>query len=235
MPRKPRIYAPGVTCHIVQRGNNRSACFFAEDDFKIYINSLTEALNQYNVQLHAFVLMTNHVHLLMTPTTAEGISRVMQSVGRSYVTTINRLYQRTGTLWEGRHKACLIDSEHYFMACQRYIELNPVRANMVQHPSEYKWSSYQYHGVGKQITCLTPHPLYQALGANDKQRQYQYRSLFSNALHPEQLHQIRKCLNHNYPLGSDKFKAEIEANLNVRFGHLAPGHPSKQSQKANGL
>jgi putative transposase len=227
MPRKPRFYAPNITCHIVQRGNNRSACFFSEDDFKIYINALTEALSLYNVKLHAFALMTNHVHLLMTPTTNEGISRVMQSVGRTYVSTINRLYQRTGTLWEGRHKACLIDSEAYFMACQRYIELNPVRANMVTHPSEYTWSSYQSNGMGRKIACLTPHPIYLALGDSPEHRQYQYRELFNTALPPEQIHTIRNCLNHNFPLGSDKFRADIEAHLNVRFGHLAPGHPIK--------
>ena len=116
MPRKPRVYAPGITSHIVQRGNNRSACFFYEDDFKIYINALASALIQYDVKLHAFVLMTNHVHLLMTPATTEGISRVMQSVGRTYVSTINRLYQRTGTLWEGRHKACLIENPTLWLA-----------------------------------------------------------------------------------------------------------------------
>ena len=227
MPRKPRVYAPGITSHIVQRGHNRSACFFYEDDFKIYINALASALIQYDVKLHAFVLMTNHVHLLMTPATTEGISRVMQSVGRTYVSTINRLYQRTGTLWEGRHKACLIDSESYFMACQCYIELNPVRANMVEHPSEYTWSSYQYHGAGRKIACLTPHPIYQALGPTPEHRQLMYRELFNTALPPEQLHTIRNCLKHNYPLGNDKFRAEIEAHLNIRFGHLKRGHPIK--------
>ncbi len=229
MPRKPRFYAPNITCHIIQRGNNRSACFFNENDFKIYINALTDALIQYNVKLHAYVLMTNHVHLLMTPSTTEGISQVMQSVGRTYVSTINRLYQRTGTLWEGRHKACLIDSEAYFMACQRYIELNPVRANMVTHPSEYTWSSYQANAMGKNIACLTPHPLYQQLGSTPELRQRHYRELFNTALPPEQIHIIRSCTNHNYPLGNDKFRADIEAHLNVRFGHLAPGRPVKPS------
>ena len=155
----------------------------------------------------------------------------MQSVGRTYVSTINRLYHRTGTLWEGRHKACLIDSESYFLACQRYIELNPVRANMVKHPSEYTWSSYQFHGVGRKITCLTPHTIYQALGLTPKIRQRRYRELFNTALPPEQIHTIRNCLNQlslqSSPLGNDKFRAEIEAHLNVIFSHLAPGHPVK--------
>ncbi|MEZ9820166.1 transposase [Shewanella sp. 10N.286.45.A1] len=163
----------------------------------------------------------------MTPATSEGISQVMQSVGRAYVSTINRLYKRTGTLWEAHHKACLIDSEVYFMTCQRYIELNPIRANMVRHPSEYAWSSYQANAMGKNIACLTPPPIYQALGDTPETRQYRYRELFNTALPTEEIHSIRNCTNHNYPLGSDKFKADIEANLNVRFGHLAPGHPIK--------
>ena len=128
MPRKARFYAPGIPCHIVQRGNNRQVCFFCDDDYVFYIKALSEALQVNGVTLHAFVLMTNHVHLLMTPNDHEGISRVMQSVGRKYVRYINGIYHRTGTLWEGRHKASLIDSERYLLLCQRYIELNPVRA-----------------------------------------------------------------------------------------------------------
>lgn len=155
MPRKPRFYLPDIPYHIVQRSNNRTACFFSSSDFGIYINALTDALQTFHVQLHAFVLMTNHVHLLMTPSDSQGISKVMQSVGRTYVRAINGLYRRTGTLWEGRHKASPINSEEYLLICQRYIELNPVRAGMVDHPSEYRWSSYQANGAGKAIRCLT--------------------------------------------------------------------------------
>jgi putative transposase len=140
MPRKPRMYLADVPSHIVQRGNDREACFFEQDNYRFYLQCLGEACRRYAVSLHAYVLMTNHVHLLMTPSTAEGVSRVMQLVGNRYVQYINRSYGRTGTLWEGRHRSSLVDAEHYLLRCYRYIELNPVRAKIVSHPGEYRWS-----------------------------------------------------------------------------------------------
>ena len=142
MPRKQRMYLPGVPAHVVQRGNNRDACFFHEDDYRYYLAVLADELKRYRVSLHAYVLMTNHVHLLMTPTDETGISRVMQHVGRTYVLYINRTYRRTGTLWEGRHKASLVNAAEYLLSCYRDIELNPVRAGMVETPEAYPWSSY---------------------------------------------------------------------------------------------
>jgi putative transposase len=228
MPRKARFYAAGIPCHIVQRGNNRQACFFSNQDFAFYINVLTEALDTYCVKLHAFVLMTNHVHLLMTPNCHEGISNVMQSTGRKYVRYINGLYNRTGTLWEGRHKASLIDSSKYLLICQRYIELNPVRANMVIRPIDYRWSSYQANANGKSIKCITPHPEYLSLGTSKEQREHAYREIFGHVLLPEQIHQLRECLQHNYPLGSDNFKNQIEQTLNAKIGQLKPGRPANK-------
>ena len=225
MARKPRFYLKGIPCHVVQRGNNRQACFFCDEDFGFYINSLQAALQRYNVQLHAFVLMTNHVHLLMTPDDVEGISRVMQSVGRDYVRYVNKHYRRSGTLFEGRHKASQIDSEQYLLQCQRYIELNPVRAKMVPHPAQYHWSSYQYHGLGKPISCLTPHPLYLGLGENSESRCQAYHALFSTELSEVELNNIRQSLTHNYPLGGERFRAEIEQALGVRLGKCGPGRP----------
>ena len=225
MPRKPRLYDPNIPRHIAQRGNNRSACFFAPSDFALYINALSEALDKHQVKLHAFVLMTNHVHLLMTPCDSQCISKVMQDVGRIYVRIINSIYRRTGTLWEGRHKASPISSEEYLLVCQRYIELNPVRAKMVEHPGDYRWSSFQANGVGKTIQCLTPHPTYLALGSSALDRQYAYRALFDVAIPPQQLHTLMNCLQHNYPMGNDRFKAEIEAALQRKIGQLKPGRP----------
>jgi putative transposase len=229
MPRKPRFFLPNIPCHVVQRGNNRSACFYRDDNFALYMHILSEALQKYTVQLHAYVLMTNHVHLLMTPSTSDGIGKVMQSIGRTYVRTINGLYRRSGTLWEGRYKASLIDSDAYFLSCQRYIELNPVRAGMVTHPSEYKWSSYQQYGAAKIITCLTPHPLYLALGNTTEERQHRYRELFREALPEADAHQIRQCLQHNYPLGDARFKSLIEFSLQQKIGCLMQGRPNKQN------
>ena len=136
MPRKRRPYLPGVPCHIISHGNNREACFYSEDDYLFYLECLADACKRYQVALHAYVLMTNHDHLLMTPATGSGLSQVMQSVGRRYVQYVNINYKRSGTLWEGRHKASLVDAEYYLLACYRYIELNPVRASMVLYQSQ---------------------------------------------------------------------------------------------------
>tara|TARA_R110002126_G_scaffold98045_22_gene228152 strand:+ start:1477 stop:2166 length:690 start_codon:yes stop_codon:yes gene_type:complete len=225
MARKPRFYIKDVPCHVVQRGNNRQDCFFCHDDYGFYINSLQDALQHYDVQLHAYVLMTNHVHLLMTPQDSAGISRVMQSVGRAYVGYVNKQYKRSGTLWEGRHKASLIETERYLMLCQRYIELNPVRAKMVAHPEQYHWSSYQFHGAGKPIACLTPHTVYQMLGDNAESRRIAYQALFSSELQKAELDTLRQCAAHNYPVGGEQFRAEIEQVRGVRLGQCGPGRP----------
>jgi putative transposase len=227
MARKHRFYLKDIPCHIVQRGNNRQACFISADDFGYYMHCMEQALARYAVQLHAFVLMTNHVHLLMTPQDSDGISRVMQSVGRDYVRYFNKQYQRTGTLFEGRHKSSLIDSERYFLQCQRYIELNPVRAHMVEHPALYHWSSYQHYGVGKQIGCLTPHNLYLGLGQNHETRMQAYQSFICTDLQSEELAVMRQCFSHNYPLGSSQFRIEMEHLLGRRFGKCNPGRPEK--------
>ena len=142
MPRRPRMYLPEMPYHVVQRGNNRDATFFSETDYQFYLECLYSASIRYGVRIHAYVLMTNHVHILMTPELEDSVSLVMQSIGRRYVQYINKLYRRTGTLWEGRHKASLVDTDNYLLTVSRYIEMNPVAANMVQHPSEYQWTSY---------------------------------------------------------------------------------------------
>jgi putative transposase len=149
MPRKTRMYLPGVPVHIVQRGNNRNACFFCEDDYRYYKQVLEEGMQRYGVALHAYCLMTNHVHLLMTPQWEDSISRVIQHLGRQYVQHVNKTYGRSGTLWEGRHKSSLVDAEHYLLSCYRYVELNPVTATMVKKPEEYPWSSYHFNALGR--------------------------------------------------------------------------------------
>jgi putative transposase len=132
MPRKARIYVAGVPCHVIQRGNNRSACFYADEDYLFYLDVLADACRRHKVALHAYVLMTNHAHFLMSPQDETGIPLVMQSLGRRYVQYINKTYRRSGTLWEGRYKASLVDVENYLLACYRYIEMNPVSAAMVR-------------------------------------------------------------------------------------------------------
>ena len=227
MPRKPRIYIPGIPCHVIQRGNNRNACFFAEDDYRFYIDCLQDACTRNHVEVHAFVLMTNHVHLLVTPASNDGISRVMQSLGRRYVQFINRAYQRCGTLWESRHKASLVDAEHYLLACYRYIELNPVAAHMIDHPGAYPWSSYATNAYGKPSPVITPHPVYLQLGTTADVRQKKYRELFDSSLGKDEIHAIQIAAQFSTPLGNTQFKQQIEKATGQKFGQTKRGRPFK--------
>lgn len=210
MARQPRFLLPGQPQHIIQRGNNRNTLFADEQDYRVYLETLHEACNHHNCQLHAYVLMTNHVHLLLTPETDTGISKTLQAIGRKYVQHFNYRYHRTGTLWEGRFKAAIIDSENYLLHCYRYIELNPVRAGMVSKIHEYRWSSYRHNACGDQNTLIQPHPLYLELGSTAEQRQAIYRDLFKNTLSQHSLETLRNCSQKSWVLGSEKFKQEIE-------------------------
>lgn len=177
------------------------------------------------VDIHAYVLMTNHVHLLMTPQRAEGISRVMQSVGRRYVQYINWIYRRSGTLWEGRHKASLVPAEDYLFTCQRYIELDPVRAGMVEHPGNYRWSSYRANACGSENELITPHELYRGLASSADERQQAYRELFRTELDPEAVHRVRSSADCWMPLGDSRFREQIEAALQRSIGREHRGRP----------
>jgi len=225
MPRKPRMYLPHIPCHVVQRGHNRSVCFYTPDDYRYYLQSLNDARQRHAVQLHAYCLMTNHVHLLMTPTTQEGISRVMQSVGRRYVQYINTTYRRSGTLWEDRHKSSLIQAEDYLLICYRYIEMNPVRAGMVMHPGDYPWSSYRYHAYGEANKLITPHTLYEQLNKHEAVRRENYRAMFLTDLDKVDLHVIRRSVEFSMPLGNDRFREEIEQALGRKIGYAKRGKP----------
>ena len=160
MARLPRLDLPGVPQHVVQRGNNRMPCFLDDEDRLAYLELLRQACLHHGCALHAYVLMDNHVHLLLTPSAQGAVSRMMQMLGRSYVGQFNGRHRRTGTLWEGRYKACLVESEAYLLACQRYIELNPVRAWIVSEPGAYRWSSHGANAYGQEDARLTPHPVY---------------------------------------------------------------------------
>ena len=205
MPRRPRIHLDGLPLHIVQRGHNREPCFFGNQDYHAYLNWLGEASRRERCALHAYVLMTNHVHLLVTPEHAASIPRLIIALGRRYVPYINHTYGRTGTLWDSRYKSSLVDADTYLLICQRYIELNPVRAAMVTDPADYQWSSYRHHAFGEANPNLTPHPLYTALGADVAQRQAAYRGLFSSALEDTPVNDLRMALNQNQPIGNPRF------------------------------
>ena len=227
MARLPRFVIAGQAQHIILRGNNRATIFEAGDDYVFFLDKLKLACEKHGVQLHAYVLMSNHVHLLMSPNEENGLSKVMQMIGRYYVQYFNFQYRRTGTLFEGRYKASLIDSETYLLSCMRYIELNPVRANMVEHPSEYPWSSYRHNASGEIKDLVTAHTLYQCLGKSAAQRQAAYRQLFKARLPEILLSQIRESTNKSWVLGSEKFKRRMEAKLNRRVEPLARGGDRK--------
>ena len=233
MPRQARIMHGGVPHHIIQRGNNRSACFFSEEDRGFYLESLSEGASRYGCAIHAYVLMTNHVHLLVTPIDGEGLSRMMRYLGSRYVQYVNYVYKRSGTLWEGRFKSSLVDSDHYLLTCSRYIEMNPVRAGLVAAPSDYKWSSYGAHACGRVDDLLQDHPTYLGLGKDGRERQEAYRSLFQHDVDDESLQSIRKAVNSGKVFGGERFKDQIEAVLakSVRAGK--PGRPRKRSAKAD--
>ncbi len=214
MSRQPRFILPGQPQHVIQRGNNRDVIFVSDDDYKFYLEKLQAACARFECELHAYVLMTNHVHLLLTPQTEGGIGKVMQSVGRYYVQYFNYKYKRTGTLWEGRYKATLLDSEVYLLTCSRYIELNPVRAGMVDAPADYPWSSYASNALGEDSSLIKPHEIYLALGSNEVERCEAYRALFASHTDSDIFNEIRHATNKSWVLGSGRFKDRIEELTN---------------------
>ncbi|NOZ10797.1 MAG: transposase [Gammaproteobacteria bacterium] len=228
MARLPRISLPGIPQHIIQRGNNRQACFASDEDFGAYAHWLEECARKFRVAIHAWVFMTNHTHLLVTPETEDGISRLMQTLGRHYVRYFNFSYKRTGTLWEGRFKSCVVDADNYLLICQRYIELNPVRAGMVEAPGDYTWSSFRANGLGQPIKLWTPHPLYQQLGKSGVRRAAAYRELFHGQIDARILNQVRQATNQGMALGNDLFKQEVERLSGRRVVALKRGPQRKR-------
>ena len=231
MPRRPRLKLAGVPLHIIQRGNNRAACFFATDDYPCYLDHLQHLCQAEGVALHAYVLMTNHVHLLLTPREADAASQLMKRLGQRYVQYVNRTYRRSGTLWEGRFRSCLVEAESYLLACQRYIELNPVRAGMVAHPADYEWSSYRANADGVPNPLLSLHACYLALGLEEVERQSSYRALFRETIESGIRDDIRSATNGGYCLGHSGFKEDIAVMLKRRAEPGKPGRPRKQVSK----
>ena len=225
MPRKPRFFLPGYATHVIQRGNNRQAIYLDEADHCRYLSLLAEALDRYGCVIHAYVLMTNHAHLLVTPGDKTAISRMMQYVGRRYVPYFNDKYARTGTLWEGRFKASVIDSARYLLACYRYIELNPVRAKMVSTPWEHRWSSFHRNALGSDDCLIDAHREYIRLGNSIADRARNYRLLFEQAINDNELTRIRNHTQSGTPLGSAQFRNEIETILAINTGYAGRGRP----------
>jgi putative transposase len=228
MPRRTRMFIPDIPVHIVQRGHNRDPCFLADQDFLYYKEALGEGLNRYKGSLHAYCLMTNHVHLLITPQDKDSIPRIIQHVARQYTLHFNRSYRRSGALWEGRYKASLVNTEDYLLCCYKYIELNPVSAGMVTTPGEYQWSSYRSNALSAFDKLISAHPIYLDLGNSEQKRKECYQNLFTLDIRESDKALIRRALNKNYPTGDDRFKQKVEAILNRNIGTGNMGRPTQK-------
>jgi putative transposase len=195
MARPRRIVNPQLTHHVIQRGNNRTEMFRAPSDYEVFLYALRDSGQRYEVQIHAYVCMTNHVHVMATPESGAALSDAMKAIGGRYVPYFNDRYGRTGGLFEGRYRSFPIESEAYWLTCLRYVEFNPVRAGLVTKPETYRWSSYAAHAFGEENPLLTPHPLYLALGTTPEERHLAWRAMCGVALSEEELAGIRERVN----------------------------------------
>ncbi len=230
MARLPRYIIPGQPQHIIQRGNNKQPIFASDEDYQVFRDALMDAAAKHNLAVHAYVWMPNHIHLLATPGAEDSISKVFQSVGRRYVQYFNVNYKRSGTLWEGRYRATVVDSERYLLTVMRYIELNPVRATMVAHPRDYPWSSYAYNAGGERgenVKWLVAQRVYRRLGNTTEERQDAYRQLFKAAVSKDDLAAIRDCTHKGWVLGSERFTKKIEGLTQRRSVSKGVGRPKK--------
>lgn len=233
MPRRARLRVAGYPLHIIQRGNNRSACFRSESDYLVYLSHLEEQAARFGCAIHAYVLMTNHVHLLLTPEGAEATSLMMKNLGQRYVQYFNRRYARSGTLWEGRFRSSIVQEDRYLLACYRYIELNPVRAEMVAHPRDYRWSSYRANAHGVHSALIMPHPALWALADEPERRSAAYRALFERTLSERDLNEIRDAANGGFALGDEAFKSILAGRLGRRVRRGEPGRPRTPNRLEN--
>jgi len=220
----------GIPQHIIQRVNYSFKCFYKTEDLQVYLDSLKEISQAEKVYVHAYALMKNHVHLLATSRCDDSVPKMMKALGQRYTDYFNREYCRKGQLWRERFRPCLIDANNYLLACQRYIELSPVRADVVTHPAEYIWSSYSVNALGENSEFLVPHPVYKALGFNKAQRIEAYRQMFSEDLEPCLINKISEHAHYGYCLGSDEFKLEIEEMLGRRNVRDNQGRPAEKLQ-----
>lgn len=234
MARLPRLTLPGYPHHVIQRGNNRQPIFTSSADYQTLLDLLDENAKKFGVAIHAYVLMSNHFHLLVTPQTVEGLPQMMQAVGRRYVRYFNDRQKRSGTLWEGRYKSTLIQSERYLLACMSYIDLNPVRAGLVAQVRDYPWSSYG-HYTGQRIDKLiTPHPLFWELGNTPFAREAAYAELVHSGISPGQQAALTDSALRGWALGEPDFVADLQKRTQRRVTKSSAGRPvSVRKQEAN--
>ncbi|QAU23264.1 transposase [Dyella sp. M7H15-1] len=229
MPRSPRFDVADVSQHVIQRGLSRAQCFFAPADYRCYMTQLLHASRRWQCAVHAYVLMNNHVHLLVTPSTVGALASMMQAIGRNYVSYVNATYHRSGTLWEGRYKSCLVDTDDYLLSCYRYIELNPVRKGLVDEPSAYPWSSYGCNALGNSDPLIIPHMQYLALGNEKEERLRAYRRLFAADIDNKRLEEIRTYIQQQRALGSPAFQNWVESVLG-RYAKARPAHRPRRTE-----
>lgn len=232
MARLARLIVPNYPHHLIQRGNDQQLIFRDEEDYGVFLNWLRDAARRFKVAVHAYVLMPNHLHLLATPSDDTGLARMMQWVGRYYVPYFNRKYQRTGTLWQGRYRTTVIEPEPYLLACARYIELNPVRAELVASPDHYPWSSCAHHIGIKADPLVTDHTLYWALGNTPFEREAAYKGALSQPLKKEEIEAIRDATNKGWLLGTEQFKQSIAKNTTRRLSPVKKGRPRKSGNQS---
>jgi putative transposase len=225
MARLPRLTVPGYPHHIIQRGNNRQPIFGGTADYELLLGLIDEHARKQHVALHAYVLMSNHFHLLATPETAEGIPQMMQAVGRRYVRNYNLRYARTGTLWEGRYRSTLIQAERYLLACMVYLDLNPVRAGMVADPGDYPWSSYQHYIGRRHDKLVTPHPLYWELGNTPFSRDQAYLELVRAGISRQQEQALTDSALRGWALGEPDYVADLQRRTERRLARAQAGRP----------
>lgn len=225
MARLPRLTLPGYPHHVIQRGNNRQPIFAGAADCQMLLDLLDENAKKFAVAIHAYVLMGNHFHLLATPQTADGLPQMMQAVGRRYVRYFNDNQQRTGTLWEGRYKSTLIQTDRYLLACMAYIDLNPVRAGLVTRPQDYVWSSHG-HYIGQRVDKLiTPHALVWALGNTPFAREAAYAELVQNGINSVQQAALTDSTLRGWALGDPDFVEKLQKTTSRRVTKALAGRP----------
>ena len=225
MARLPRLTLPGFTHHVIQRGNNRQAIFASSADYQMLLDLLEENARKFDVAIHAYVLMSNHFHLLLTPQTPDGLPRMMQALGRRYVRYFNDSQQRSGTLWEGRYKSALIQSERYLLACMAYIDLNPLRAGLVAAPGDYPWSSYGHYTGLRIDKLITPHALMWELGNTPFAREAAYADLVQAGINPAQQAALMDSALRGWALGEPDFVADLQKRTDRRVARRSAGRP----------
>lgn len=225
MARLPRLTVPGYPHHLIQRGNNRQPIFAGQADYELLLSLLAQNARKFEVSLHGYVLMTNHFHLLATPTTLDGVSLLMQAVGRSYVRRFNQQQGRSGTLWEGRYRSTLIEADRYFLACMAYIDLNPVRAGLVATPRDYPWSSHGHYAGYRSDPMITSHPLYWDLGNTPFAREIAYSELIAGGLSTQQQQALTASVHSGWPLGAPDFVTDLQRRTARRVAKLKSGRP----------